>query len=87
MRQQDQSPFVAIRIYGLFEPRKQWIGQPATRLKPNRLAEPFAFFEDRHFAPIKVSRVITCVETNDAPVFIFEAEKARPLAALFPQTK
>src|SRR4029077_17852571 len=34
----------------------------------------------RQFPPVKTSRVIASVQSNDSPVLIFEAKEARPLS-------
>src|ERR1017187_288891 len=80
MRQQNQSAFVSVRIHGGLQPGEQGLGNSAPRLERRRLAKPFAPLQHWHFPPVKTSRIVACVQPNDAPVLIFEAKEARPLS-------
>src|ERR1035437_10009924 len=80
MRQQNQSAFVSVRIHGGLQPGEQGLGNSAPRLERRRLAKPFAPLQHWHFPPVKTSGIVAGVQSNDAPVPIFEAKEARPLS-------
>src|SRR5258708_38368139 len=80
MRQQNQSAFISVWIHAGLQPREQGFGKIAPRLERRRLAKPFAPPQQWHFPPVKTGGIVAGVQSDDAPMLVFEAKEARPLS-------